>query len=173
MAEAVCPLCRSEKNHRCFSENNYHVLACEHCELLFIHPYPRSVDEVHRRVVTHDSEDRQVLNPDRQYRGELLLAERSWPMIQEECRGGESVLDVGCGCGRLLELLGSIPGLYRAGIELAVGLLVRIRWSFNDLAIFDPEVFHLAIDSMARFSYSFGFFLRNALAFLSGIPWGT
>jgi SAM-dependent methyltransferase len=114
----VCPLCQSSEHHRRFSDSGYDVLACEQCDLLFIHPYPASEEDQHRRVATYDFDDLVLPDPDRHYRIEIRFYQHYWPLIEQDFEGADSVLDVGCGCGRLLELLGSHPGLFRAGIEL-------------------------------------------------------
>ncbi|MGH9575393.1 MAG: class I SAM-dependent methyltransferase [Candidatus Acidiferrales bacterium] len=59
-----------------------------------------------------------LLDCERRYSGEGLYYERHFSLIDEECRSAYSFLDVGCGTGRLLELLSARTEMRRLGIEL-------------------------------------------------------
>ncbi|MGH9757711.1 MAG: class I SAM-dependent methyltransferase, partial [Candidatus Acidiferrales bacterium] len=52
------------------------------------------------------------------YQGERLYYDRHFALIEEECAGARSLLDVGCGTGHLLERFAAKPDLSRMGIEL-------------------------------------------------------
>ena len=54
----------------------------------------------------------------RHYQSNIRYYERFFPLVSQECEGASSLLDVGYGTGRLLELCGRLPGLDRVGIEL-------------------------------------------------------
>jgi SAM-dependent methyltransferase len=115
----VCPLCGAWAQRAViFRERDHDVVGCDRCDLYFIRPYPADSSNVHEIVSEFQYQDLEILDAERQYRGEVELFERAYPALREACRGASSVLDVGCGTGRLLELLGEHPGRYRAGIEL-------------------------------------------------------
>lgn len=113
-----CPLCGSRDNQKQFAERGHDLCRCAACDLFFIDPYPTDMDDRHDRVKEYRYEDLEVIDTDKQYRGEVQFYERYFGRIGEECRGAASVLDVGCGTGRLLELIGRDPNVRREGIEL-------------------------------------------------------
>ncbi len=115
MNKAICPLCKSNQSQYCFSERDYQLLACNTCDLFFIHPYP---GEVHERVKEYDYDDLEILNPERHYQAEVQLQKMYFGLIAQELDGVNSILDVGCGTGHFLERLNTYPNLYRVGIEL-------------------------------------------------------
>jgi SAM-dependent methyltransferase len=119
MNPATCPLCGSKDNRFCFSVTEYNLVACDGCELFFIDPYP-ATDGVHDRVETYNYDEVDLLDPEKHYRLTVEYYYKYFPIIERECQGAGSVLDVGCGTGRLLELLGQYPDLHREGIELSV-----------------------------------------------------
>lgn len=116
MRKAICPLCGGCDNEKCFSERGYNVLSCKTCELFFVYPY---ATDVYRKVST-GAYDAQVWNPSKQHAASrLYYTGKYFQYIKNECAGAGSILDVGCGTGALLELLGeSLPNIERVGIEL-------------------------------------------------------
>lgn len=92
-------------------------MQCQTCELFFVHPYPESANGHHEIVSSYAYENLEILDARRHYDGEVAFYRDYFPLIDRECDGAASFLDVGCGTGHLLERL-SRPGLYRAGIEL-------------------------------------------------------
>lgn len=113
-----CPLCGKFDNEKIFSSRGHDLLACSVCELLFINPYPEDVDKRHNVVAKSQFEELEILGPQRHYLVEVQYYKEKFPLIEEECRDAKSLLDVGCGTGHLLELLGEYPSLFRCGIEL-------------------------------------------------------
>jgi SAM-dependent methyltransferase len=116
-AVPVCPLCARRDNMRAFSDNGYELRACAHCGLFFVDPYPR-VQNRHHEVMSGELEGIELLDCERRYQGERLYYDRHFALIEEECRGAASFLDVGCGTGHLLERLSARIGSCRMGIEL-------------------------------------------------------
>lgn len=118
MKRPVCPLCGSDDNEKCFPVKDYELYVCHLCQLFFIDPYPKDLAQRHETVAESSFSDIETLDSLKHYRHECRYYQRYFPLIAEECKDAASVLDVGCGTGRLLELLGQYPQLFRAGIEL-------------------------------------------------------
>jgi SAM-dependent methyltransferase len=116
-ADHACPLCGSSVTVHAFSDNGCDLRVCDTCELFFVDPYPAGHCQ-HERVSRGDFEEIEILDCARRYEGERLYYERHFDSIAEECTGGRSLLDVGCGTGHLLELFATRPELRRMGIEL-------------------------------------------------------
>jgi SAM-dependent methyltransferase len=114
----VCPLCGSSQARALFAQRGYSLRACGVCELFFIDPYPRDTERQHELVATHAYEDFQLLEAAKHYQYEVNFYRNYFELIQQECVQATSILDVGCGCGHLLERLAVRPDLYRAGVEL-------------------------------------------------------
>lgn len=113
-----CPLCGSRETAPAFRDNSCSLLACQVCDLFFVHPYPATAGQ-HNRVASGRNPAIRILDCERRYSGERFYYDRHFPLIAEECRGARSLLDVGCGTGRLLELVATqFPRIQRAGIEL-------------------------------------------------------
>lgn len=113
-----CPLCGSVRTRTAFSDNGCTLRNCEMCELFFVFPYPASSHQ-HARVSTGACPEIEILDCLRRYQGERLYYQRHLPAILEELAGARTLLDVGCGTGRLLESLSSRAELLRMGIELS------------------------------------------------------
>ncbi len=117
MSNAQCPLCGSTSTRYKFSERGFGVRQCESCELFFIDPYPS--DEAQFETVSNYSyADLTIVSPERHYRGSHMFYDQYFPIIKQEIAGAKTALDVGCGTGHLLELLGADPALHRVGLEL-------------------------------------------------------
>lgn len=118
MTMPICPLCRNQDNAGCFSERGYKLLFCFSCKLFFIDPYPTNRNYIHSRVSNYSYDEIEILDSSKKYLSEIELYKSLFPLIYEECKNAKSILDVGCGTGRLLELLGMKRDLFRVGIEL-------------------------------------------------------
>jgi SAM-dependent methyltransferase len=116
-ATPACPLCGYRNTAHAFTENGCNLRKCATCGLFFVHPYPDGTRQ-HRRVSSGESAKIKILDCERRRRGEILYYQRHFDLVAEECRNAQSLLDVGCGTGCLLERLSSKPSLYTAGIEL-------------------------------------------------------
>ena len=113
----LCPLCGSRENKEAFEDNGCELRVCGYCGLFFIHPYPLSTKR-HSEVTAGAIGGIDLLDCERRYDGERLYYERHFRLIEKECRDAHSFLDVGCGTGRLLELLSTRTEMKRMGIEL-------------------------------------------------------
>jgi SAM-dependent methyltransferase/ribosomal protein S27AE len=114
----VCPLCGSSQARAHFAQRGYSLMACGVCELFFIDPYPRDTERQHEVVATHAYEGFQLLDAVKHYEYERNFYREYFELIQQECLQARSILDVGCGCGYLLERLAVRADLYRVGVEL-------------------------------------------------------
>jgi SAM-dependent methyltransferase len=112
-----CPLCGCRENRKAFADNGCELRSCRHCGLFFIHPYPR-IHQRHAQIEAGALEGIDLLDCERRHAGERLYYDRHFPWIEEECRAAKSFLDVGCGTGRLLELLSARKHMRRVGVEL-------------------------------------------------------
>lgn len=117
MGMIICPLCESKDNQKRFVENGYSVLRCIHCGLFFIEPYPISPEVRHTVVQDYTFDDITIAGTKEQYAAEVEYYRESFDSIAKHCWGAKSLLDIGCGTGRLLELLRG-PGLICEGVEL-------------------------------------------------------
>src|SRR4030095_1151790 len=115
---AMCPLCGSQNSKALFTQRMHTLMHCEGCDLSFIHPYPKEVQRHYEAVSDNAYDDLEVVQCATQYNNEKLFYARYFDLIHRECAGASSILDVGCGCGYLLERLAQYPQLARAGIEL-------------------------------------------------------
>jgi SAM-dependent methyltransferase len=114
----LCPLCGSNENRALFKQRTHTLMHCVDCDLSFIHPYPTDAKRHHETVSNYQYDDLEVVQCGTQYYNEKLFYDRYFDFIRRECAGATSVLDVGCGCGHLLERLAEYPQLARTGIEL-------------------------------------------------------
>lgn len=118
MTSPVCPLCEAQNYEYRFSERGYDLLRCHSaCGLFFIDPYP-DPDDVHSTVPKYNYDELTILDAGKQYLAEKQLQQRYFDWIVQELEGAQSVLDVGCGTGHLLERLRTHSDLRRVGIEL-------------------------------------------------------
>lgn len=118
MQSPICPFCGSKNNEKRFSVRGYDLFVCHTCELLFINPYPTDIDKRHATVAESKFDEIEILAPQKHYLAEVKYYKKYFPLVEEECKDAKSVLDIGCGTGHLLELLGRYPHLIRVGIEL-------------------------------------------------------
>lgn len=114
---AVCPLCGASETDVAFTDNGCTLHICQRCDLFFVWPYPTSSSQ-HARVNAGANPEIEILDCERRYQGERLYYDRHFSLVEEECAGARSLLDVGCGTGHLLERLAAMPDLLRMGIEL-------------------------------------------------------
>lgn len=119
MSKAACPLCRHLDYQRRFEENGHEVLLCHECGLFFIDPFPTNGDERQHVVSKYDYDDLSIIGTDKQQQGEHEYYLEHLGLIEEECAQASSLLDVGCGTGHLLALLGrNNSTTRREGVEL-------------------------------------------------------
>jgi SAM-dependent methyltransferase len=114
----LCPLCGSHENNALFTQRHHTLMHCVECDLSFVHPYPADAKRHHEVVSDYQYDHLEVVQCATQYDNEKLFYDRYFEFIRRECSGASSILDVGCGCGHLLERLAEYPQLARAGIEL-------------------------------------------------------
>jgi len=112
----VCPLCGSQHNEHTFFEEGYSLRLCHQCELFFVYPR-QSDDEQHKLVIDYGYQDIEVLDVETSYQNNKA-PDLFQSQILQECAAANSVLDVGCGTGNLLENLAKFPHLRRVGVEL-------------------------------------------------------
>jgi len=160
MKSPVCPLCENREHEFCFSDSGYDLLACTQCGLFFIDPYPKA-GAVRERVSRWKPAQSSHVTPERHYRASLDGYSRHFPFIQGECQGAKSVLDVGCGTGRLLELLGQESAIHRVGIELNADRAAFAR------SLLDCEVFQVPVE---EFQYPSRFDVITMVNVLSHVP---
>ncbi len=93
-------------------------MQCECCELFYIDPYPQQSDETFQTVAQYSYRDLEIVQADRHFRSSCLYYETYLPYLEPELADAGRVLDVGCGTGRLLQLLGERPATEATGLEL-------------------------------------------------------
>jgi len=122
---SVCPLCENQDSQGRFSQRGYTLRVCNHCELLFIDPYPAGSVEVHERVSDYSRHEMEsghtIVDPEVDLLSSTLYYKKYLPMVEKACEGARSILDVGCGTGYLLQQLGVSRSRYLNGIELNEG----------------------------------------------------
>jgi SAM-dependent methyltransferase len=85
-----CPLCNSNRLIFNFREGNRDLYSCENCDLHFVNPYVQN--EVNRNP----------LNSDKQFLSEKFAVNFYLPYIKNSIENKRSLLDIGCGCGELM-----------------------------------------------------------------------
>ncbi len=113
---ARCPLCDTEVHRQQFAVKTHVVMQCDHCGLFFIDPYPKSGSRV--EAVRSNDFGHKVADADTCYRAEAYTQLSSLEVIRRYCGDAETLLDVGCGSGYLLERLNKETNLRTKGIEL-------------------------------------------------------
>jgi SAM-dependent methyltransferase len=113
----ICPLCSEPHAQYRFSERGYNLVQCSRCQLFYIDPYPEALENRHKIVASFAYEELAILDAKNHYASEVSFYRDYFPLISDQLPGAGSFLDIGCGTGRLLELLDG-RNLYRAGIEL-------------------------------------------------------
>lgn len=102
-----CKLCGETKTARTLQVGVHLVNCCDGCGLFYVDDYQAADD------VRHDDD----INPEKQYCYETLFYNRYFDLIKAHVGPTTKVLDIGCGTGRLLELLKDKTS-HRTGIEL-------------------------------------------------------
>ena len=111
MTDRSCPLCSENQVNYIFTERGHDLLQCQACDLFFIHPYPEQT-EVYETVSDYEYDDLEILDSQRHYESSCATHDFLYPQMREEFVGAKNVLDVGCGTGRLLELLKEFEGVF-------------------------------------------------------------
>lgn len=117
MSTARCPLCESKDSEGQFDESGYKLLHCRECDLFFIDPYPTETDVRESVAIGHGVIDDPATALSDRYAAEVAFFEENFDAIFNHCGGANTLLEVGCGTGRLLELM-SVAGLQAEGVEL-------------------------------------------------------
>ena len=139
---AACPLCGSPDTTPFFRQGKHTLVRCGQCDLSFIRPYPNAKQH-HAAVSEYDYPELEVLDSGTHYKNEKLFYVRYFDLVDSECNAASSILDVGCGCGHLLERLATHPHLARTGIELN-----RERAKFAR-TVAHCEIFEVPIEELA------------------------
>ena len=138
------------------------MFSCRVCDLFFIHPYPSENEQFRDSVIDNSFDEIETPDSRRHYRTEINFYNRYFPIIDQDCRGARSFLDIGCGTGRLLELLGKYPNLYRTGIELNADRAAMAR------KVSGCEIHQIPIEN---FSSEKKFDVITLINVFSHIPW--
>ncbi|MFP4053291.1 MAG: class I SAM-dependent methyltransferase [Phycisphaerae bacterium] len=113
-----CPLCGRAPEAKLFDDNGYDAVRCGSCGLIYIQPYPDPSGQ-HGRVRTYNYDHYDLQSPAEHYRASAAFYDVHWPRLRPWLIEADSVLDVGCGTGWLLELLREAnPSAELAGVEL-------------------------------------------------------
>ncbi len=161
MSSSQCPLCSSTDTIYRFEIGDFALRCCNGCDLLFIDPYPYETGRQHAMVSETEEPELDITDPETHYRGSTRRYQKSLNMVSGYCEDATSILDVGCGTGRLLKLLEGHPGLRRVGIELNEGRAEFAR------KITRCEVHQVPFE---RFSSDTAFDLITFMDVLSHIP---
>ncbi len=162
MSESLCPLCGSYNNKNLFTERGWKLIICRTCQLFYIHPYPLNENEVYGKVEEYNYEELEVADSQTHYYASKYFYENYFHNINEACTDAKSVLDVGCGTGRLLELFHrDKPDIHCVGIELNSQ---RARFAEH---IANCQVYRTPIE---QFTYSKKFDIITMINVLSHIP---
>src|SRR5690606_17833410 len=146
MSGSRCPLCGGQVAREVFRERGIPLMQCGDCELFYIWPYPQDADQTYETVRTYDYDDLEIIDAQRHYASSQLYYQRYFPLILPELASARSVLDVGCGTGHLLELIGRhAPHVRRVGIELN-GPRAEFARQVADCPILQIPVEQLAAD---------------------------
>jgi len=123
----ACPLCGSTQSAYAFSERDYRLQRCQHCDLFYIWPYPEQIEQ-HTRVKTYDYENLDISTPETYRRSQTYYYNSLFPKIRSFYSGAKRVLDVGVGAGNLLQLLVEhAPQAELYGIELNAERAAYVR----------------------------------------------
>ncbi len=160
LKDPVCPLCRRRDSRFCFSERDYELLSCQFCGLFFINPYPEE-NIFHNKVSEYSYKTLRIIGSERHYSASKYLYRSYLHRIEQECKDAESILDVGCGTGYLLEHLGNDLNIHRVGIELN-----SHRAEFAE-HVANCEIYQVPLE---RFEYHQKFDVITMINVLSHIP---
>jgi SAM-dependent methyltransferase len=160
MTKAACPLCGAQENARRFSERHHDVLVCGNCGLHFIHPYR---GDAHEEVPPYDYDRLKFIDPARHYASSKSYYKRKYlSYVVSECGTAQSILDIGCGTGALLELLhDENPNIRMVGIELN-----KERAEFAE-SVCHCDVYQVGVE---EFNYDGRFDVITMINVLSHIP---
>ncbi len=118
MTDNKCPLCNSLESCFLFETNGYDMQKCSHCDLLYISPYPQSEQQRFEAVANNSHSDITVIGPEQYSLARKAYYEDLFPLVRPAFEGADSLLDIGCGTGHLLQLAKNSGINYCEGIEL-------------------------------------------------------
>jgi 2-polyprenyl-3-methyl-5-hydroxy-6-metoxy-1,4-benzoquinol methylase len=96
-----CPLCGNAQEKFLFSKNNFRIVRCEHCTLVYVNP--RLTEKAAKRLYNEN-----VISPMQYYqqtrKSDLTTFKKRWRLIEKFVKNRGKVLDVGCNVGTFLEV---------------------------------------------------------------------
>jgi len=144
MREIPCNLCKGDFKEELFFLNNFRIVKCKNCGLVFVDPQPEK-EEIEQFYKTHQNFYLERYN--RKKISKLKRSEKDIKRIQKflksKCNFSKiSLLDIGCGCGFLLKSASDI-GWDVCGIDISESEVKYAKTQFGvnaKVAHFPEEV---------------------------------
>lgn len=137
-----CPLCSSRDARFVFQVKKYKLMSCKECDLFFIDPYPEK-SKTHKSVPTYGYQDLTIVDPSSHFESSIIFYNQYYPLIKKECENARSILDVGCGTGRLLQLL-----VKENSVICATGIELNIERAIFAKRVTGCEILQVPIESL-------------------------